>query len=51
MKMIKDHSEFDFVQVSLEAGLESSLAALDLGEGGGRNRWVGLPVIIPMWPD
>ena len=26
------------VQVSLEAGLESSLAALDLGEGGGRNR-------------
>lgn len=38
-------SELDFVQVSLEAGLESSLAALDLGEGGGRNRWVGLPML------
>ena len=31
--------ELGFAQVSLEAGLESSLAALDLGEGGGRNRW------------
>ena len=41
------HSELDFAQVSLEAGLESSLAALDLGEGGGRNRWVGcLPIIF-----
>ena len=39
------HSKLDFVQVSLEAGLESSLAALDLGEGGGRNRWVGLLII------
>ena len=31
--------ELCFAQVSLEAGLESSLAALEMGEGGGRNRW------------
>merc|ERR1719264_684025 len=35
---LADEKDSGISQVSLEAGLESSLAALDLGEGGGRNR-------------
>jgi len=35
---LADEKDSGISQVSLEAGLESSLAALDLGEGGSRNR-------------